>query len=317
MINSNKVILITWWAWFVGSNITRELVSKWFYNIYLLIRKSTNLERIIDIKEKINLSYVSLTDKTLLEEYINKIRPNIIFHLAADWANIWRNNKKILNLFETNIIWTINLVNACKNIWFEYFINTWSSSEYWEKDTAMKEVDLLEPNNEYWITKSTASMYASFIGKKYNLPIYTFRLFSVYWYYENKNRLIPTLILNYLKWTTPQLSNPNSVRDYIFIEDVVKFYLNVDKIKWDYWWIYNIWSWKQNSIENVVTTIKEILWSNINPIYWVIKPNQNEPKTWVADNNKIIDIFWNNFLSIKQWLKKTCKWVEKNFNYYK
>jgi len=62
----------------------------------------------------------------------------------------------------------------------------------------MNENDVLEPNNDYGITKAAATLYCSYIGNKEELPIYTFRLFSVYGYCEERRRLIPTLILNYL-----------------------------------------------------------------------------------------------------------------------
>lgn len=102
-------------------------------------------------------------------------------------------------LIETNIVGTINLINACKEVGFDYFINTGSNSEYGEKDHSMKESDLLEPNNEYGITKAAATMYCSYMGKKEQLPIYTFRLFAVYGYFEDTTRLIPSVMVSYIQ----------------------------------------------------------------------------------------------------------------------
>ena len=314
MISKNKKILITWASWFVGSNLVRTLIEKWFSNVYIIIRKSTNLWRINDIKNKINISTISLLNKKELDKYINKIKPDIIYHLASSWTSIWEN--WINELFETNILGTINLINACQRNWFDYFINTWSSSEYWEKKWPMSETDILEPNNDYWITKATASMYVNYIWKKYNLPIYTFRLFSVYWYYEDKKRLIPTLILNYLNNNSPKLSNPNSVRDYIFIEDVINYYLNIDKLQLNYWWIYNIWNWKQYKIFEIVDIIKKINKLNINPTYWKTKIKQHEPEKWLANINKTKTTFWIKHHDIHEWLNKTNNWFKNNILIY-
>lgn len=317
MINIDKIILITWASWFVWSNIVRNLVNSWYKNIHIIIRETTDLWRLNDIKEKINLSYVSLLDIEKLNNYIKILKPNIIFHLAAAWANIWRDNRWITDIFEQNIIWTVNLINACKEVWFEYFINTWSSSEYWEKKSPMNENDLLEPNNEYWISKSSATMYASFIWKKYNLPIYTFRLFAVYWYFEDKKRLIPTLLLNYINWQSPSISTPNSVRDYIFIDDVIKYYLSIDKLSWDFWWVYNIWNWIQYSIWEIVEIIKKISNSTLDPNYWTESIKQNEPKLWICDKNKTNNSFWMIPTWIDEWLNKTYKWFSDNLELYK
>jgi len=95
----------------------------------------------------------------------------------------------------------------------------------------MHESDLLEPNNEYGITKTCGTLYAAYIGKKYQLPIYTFRPFQVFGYYEDKSRLTPSLMVNYAQGIPPQLSKPDSVRDYIFIEDVVAYYMNIGRIE--------------------------------------------------------------------------------------
>ncbi len=317
MINKNKVILITWASWFVWSNLVRTLVNNWYNNINILARESSNFWRIKDILNKINISNISLLDNQKLNKYINNLKPNIIYHLAAAWANIWRDWRWIIEIFEQNTIWTINLINACKEVWFEYFINTWSSSEYGEKNTPMNENDILEPNNEYWVSKASASMYANFIWKKYNLPIYTFRLFAVYWYFEDKKRLIPTLILNYINWQSPNLTNPNSVRDYIFIDDVVNYYLNIDKLSWDFWWIYNLWNWIQYSIWEIVEIIKKISNSDISPNYWIEQAKQNEPKIWMSNNQKTNNKFWLNNISIEEWLKKSYKWYKENLEFYK
>lgn len=316
MIDKNKIILITWATWFVWSNLAKSLVKKWFKNINIIARKSSDFWRIKDIIKDIKISYVSLLDINNLNDYIIELKPDIIFHLAAAWANIWRDWRWVTEIFEQNTIWTINLINVCKEVWFNYFINTWSSSEYWEKNQAMKEDDILEPNNEYWVSKASATLYASFIWKKYNLPIYTFRLFAVYWYFEDKKRLIPTLILNYINWTSPNLSSPNSVRDYIFIEDVINYYLNIDKLIWDFWWIYNIWNGEQFKISQVVDIIKHYAKSNITPNYWIESIKQNEPKVWLSEQTKTSNQFQLEKTNLYEWLEKTFKWFENNFKYY-
>ena len=195
-------------------------------------------------------------------------------------------------------------MNICKKYWFEYFINSWSSSEYWKKDLPMCENDFLEPNNDYWFTKSLSTLYCKYIWESKKLPIYNFRIFSAYWYNEDSRRLIPTIISNYSLWISPNLSNPNSVRDYIFIDDIIYCYLNIDKFKWDYWWIYNLWSWIQYSIDEVVKIIKKIINSKIEPIYWKIKSTQNEPKSWVSNNHKMLKTFDLKIHSLEEWLKK-------------
>lgn len=291
-------------------------MTEWCEHIFLILRKESNIRRIQDIIDKVEVSYVSLVDEQEIHAFIEQTKPDIIYHLAAAGAYIGRDGRWIRDLFEINVMGTIHLINACQKVWFDYFINTGSNSEYGQKDQPMKETDVLEPNNEYWVTKASATLYASYIGKKYNLPIYTFRLFAVYGQYEDKTRLIPSLMLNYINDIAPNLSKPDSVRDYIFIEDVVEYYLNIDRIVWNFGWIYNIGNGKQYSIGQLVEEVKSIAHSDKMPIYWWTSIKQNEPKYWLSDNNKSISTFWLSETPIEIWLKKSFEWFKENQNLY-
>ena len=315
-IDTQKKILITWSNGFIWANLLRRLVSEWFKNIFVILRKDSNIWRIQDIIEKVTVSHVSLTDASWLDAFIEETKPDIIYHLAAAWAYIGRDGRWIQDLFDVNVMGTINLINACQKIWFEYFVNTWSNSEYGQKDHPMKETDILEPNNDYWVTKASATLYASYIGKKNNLPIYTFRLFAVYGYYEDTTRLIPSLMLNYINNVAPNLSKPDSVRDYIFIDDVVDYYVNIHKITWDFGWIYNIGNGKQYSIGQLVTTVKNIANSDKEPIYGWASVKQNEPKYRLSDNEKAISAFWLQATPIEIGLKKSFEWFKENQHLY-
>ncbi len=316
MISKDKKILITWGNWFIWANLVRKLVELWYTNVFLILRETSNLWRINDVINKIHIKYWTLTDKNSVEQIINEVKPEVIYHLAAAWAYIWRDGKWVNDLFTTNILWTINLLNACKEIWFENFVNTWSSSEYWIKDHPINENELLEPNNEYWISKASATMYCSYIWKKFQLPIYTFRIFSAFWPYEDKSRLIPSLMLKYINNESPNLSNPNSVRDYIFVDDIINYYLNIDQINWNFWEIFNLANWKQHTIWEMVDMVKKIANSNKEPNYGTTSIKQDEPKIWEANMSKTKANFNVSTISVESGLKVTFDWFVNNKHLY-
>jgi len=303
MIDKSKKILITWWAGFVWANLVRKLLNLWFSSLYLILREKSDTWRIDDILDRLYIIYGSINDSLFIDKCIDKIRPDIIYHLAACWTS-W-NTSSMDEILNNNVIWTINLVSACKNVWFEYFINTWTNFEYWEKTEPFSESDLLEPNSEYAVGKAMTSLYCSYIWRNYKLPIYTYRLFSVYWPYENSTRLIPSLMLNYINNIAPQLSKPDSVRDFVYVWDVIKYYLNVDYIKWDFWWIYNIWSWEQYSICDLVNYVKNIANSKIEPIYWSIPTKRKELWLYRSNTEKLDKTFNIKKISIYEWLKES------------
>jgi nucleoside-diphosphate-sugar epimerase len=157
------------------------------------------------------------------------------------------------------------------------------------------------------------------MAKKLNLPIVTMRLFAVYGYFEEKERLIPTIIKSCLTDTELKLSSPHSVRDFIFIEDVIAAYLaaikRIQKIKGE---IFNIGSDRQNTIDETVNIIKKITHSTIKPQYGQIEMAQYEPKNWVADISKIKNkLGWQPKYNLRGGLEKNIEWFKKNLSFYK
>jgi nucleoside-diphosphate-sugar epimerase len=183
----------------------------------------------------------------------------------------------------------------------------------------MKETDILNPDNLYGITKAAGTMYCQYMSKKLSLPIVIMRLFAVYGYFEDKDRLIPTIIKSCLTNTELNLSTPYSVRDFIFIEDIVDAYLkainNIKKIKGE---IFNLGTSKQAKIAQVVDLVKKLTHSSIEPHYGEVIPVQTEPKTWAADISKIRDLLnWQPKYSLEEGLKKNVEWFKEHLSLYR
>lgn len=304
MIDLKKRIFITGATGFVGASLLHRLISNWAQDIHILAREWSNFNRIASLLDKVTLHSFSLEDREETLRNLRQIHPEIIYHLAAAGTAVGRMPFGIDELIYMNILGSIHLIDAAVEVGCECFINTGSSSEYGQKNTPMSENDLLEPNNLYGISKAAVTQYASFIGKSRNFPIVTYRLFSVYWPLEDPSKLTSVLVSSYKNWNPPHLSNPDSVRDFIYIDDVVKCFLEADRVSNISGEVINIWSGIQSSIWELVYAIQNILQSPIDPVYWQQKINQNEPKYWVANNQKMKSIFQISPIHIKEWLKK-------------
>ena len=149
MISKKSTILLTGATGFIGANILRKLIDLQYTNIHIIIRKQSNIRRIQDIiqNESIHIYYGDITDKLDIDAIIKNIKPEYIFHLAVWGSKIGRDIMTEEELIVNNLLWTKNLLDTCVEVWFKTFINTWSSSEYWEKNISMSEDDRLEPNN--------------------------------------------------------------------------------------------------------------------------------------------------------------------------
>lgn len=309
-------VLITGGTGFIGANFVHKFCELG-YDVHIIVRKESNFWRINSIKDKTHIHYLDLNNYEKTESLLAQIQPEIILHFAA-YGTYPRKQQDIKLTVDTNLLGTINLVNAASKIKFKCFINTGSSSEYGIKQHSMKEDELLEPNTLYGVTKAASTMYCQYMAKSLNLPIVTFRFFSVYGYLEEKERLIPTVIKACLTNSELKLSSPFSVRDYMFIEDAFDAYLkaieNADKIKGE---VLNLSVGKQIDIAEIVNIITKITNSKIKPQYGQIKPAQTEPKTWVSDISKAKKLLnWQPRYDIETGLKKTVAWFKENMKVY-
>ena len=106
-------ILITGIQGFAGSYLAKYVIENNLAEVHGIVREKKENELLEELKE-IKSRYCDITEKEKLEKIIKKIKPEIIFHLAAQAsvANSLINPKET---FETNLFGTMNVLEAVKN----------------------------------------------------------------------------------------------------------------------------------------------------------------------------------------------------------
>jgi len=313
---NNKKILVTGATGFIGANLLHHLANLGL-KPYVMLRNKSNTWRINDIINGLRLSNVDISDREAVTSAIKEIKPHVIFHMATYGGYVTQIDHDLT--VRTNYLGTVNLLNACKASGFELFINTGSSSEYGIKSDPMKETDALDPVTEYGAIKAAASLYCQAMAKKEALPVVTLRIFSPYGYFEGPERLIPSVIRSCLRGEDPKLSNVESVRDFIFIEDVIDAFMKVINAKERaIGEVFNVGGGIQYSVGDVVNNIISLTGANVTPCWGSVPNPRNEPKCWQADILKAkIELKWSPVIPLTEGLKKTILWFRKNEVLYK
>jgi len=302
--------LITGGTGFIGANIVRRLLKEG-EAVHLLVRKDYRDWRIKDIKDRLGIHVADLRDREAVESMVGTIKPNIIFHLAAYGAYSFQTDTD--RMFQTNIIGTKNLVDACLKGGFSAFVNTGSSSEYGFKSKKTKESDCLEPNSYYAVAKAAATHYCCYVAKTYKVPIATFRLYAVYGPYEEPTRLIPTVIRHALKGQEIKMVSPDTGRDFVYIDDVVNAYLCLDKLRGQYGEIFNIGTGVQSTVYDVVSMVEGITQKKIDAKWNETPPRIWDTNIWVANVKKSQDVLkWRAKNNLRNGLSTTVDWFRKN-----
>lgn len=311
----SKKYLITGAAGFIGANLVRQLLKGDSSDIHIIEPIGTDLWRLRDVMDKIMVHSIDLADFERTTGLVKTVKPDIIFHLASFGGMPAQQDRDLI--FKINVHGTINLLEACKFVGFECFINTGSSSEYGKKNTPMKETDVLEPISDYAVAKAAATHYCLKEALTHALPIYTIRPFSVYGDYEAPSRLIPTVLQGFLTGQELHLSSPSNVRDFIYIDDMVNAYLMLAAQKPTDHYIFNIGSGVESRIAQVVDLVRELSGTLVNVQWQVTTPRPWEPLHWQANIERAQAVLgWQPIYSLKDGLARTMAWFENNQHFY-
>lgn len=306
-----KRVLITGASGFVGANLARTLLKSG-HEVHLLLREHHLDWRLQDIREHVSVTGADLRDADSIFRAVKQIRPEWVFHLAAYGAYSFQTN--VQDTLETNVQGTANLVQACLETGFEVFVNTGSSSEYGFKDHAPSEDELPEPNSYYAVSKVSATMFCRYTAESKKVRIPTLRLYSVYGPYEEPKRLMPTLIRCGLDKKFPPLVNPETARDYVYTDDVVRAYILAAQTSGiEVGAIYNVGTGRETKLREVVEIARKVLDIPGEPQWGSMESRIWDTGTWVADNRKIRDeLGWCPEYSFEQGFRSTVRWFEEN-----
>lgn len=312
---NKRSVFITGASGFLGANIARAFLKK-NYSVHILNRTKNISWRLKDIEKILKIHRGDVTNSKSLHAALHKSKPDYIIHLATYGAyHFQTESKKIVN---TNIVGTLNLLEASKDIPYKCFINTGSSSEYGYKNTSMKEKDYCDPESFYAATKLSAANICKVFAKLNNKPIVTLRLFSVYGPYEEKTRLIPTIIKSLILNEEIKLTKGNVRRDFIYIEDVINAYFlaikYAKKIRGE---IFNIGTGYEYTNSEVVQKLFKVTNKKTHVLKNSYPKRGWDTSHWKADISYTKkQINWKPMFTIDMGLKTAYSWFEKNIKYY-
>jgi len=308
-------VLITGATGFLGSNLARRCVHEGF-ETHVLTRKASNKWRINDILPDLIQHEADLLEYDRLVKILRETKPEVIMHLAA-YGTYPTTQKDVDKMIDTNFIGSTNLTRAAESVNYSCFINVGSSSEYGMKSSPMTETDLLEPMNLYGATKAASTLFLQTVARATGKPIVTARPFSIYGYYEEPIRLIPTAIWHCLRSRNLELTSGTRSMDFIFVEDVVEALMRLIDTSGICGQIVNLGTGRSHTVREVVEKIRSITHSNIDLLWGKLPMRDFTPDVWVANTAKIQELLkWKPKHDLDSGLRKTIEWMKDNSGLY-
>ena len=276
-----KRAIVTGPAGFVGANLVRRLVGDG-HDVHLFVHPESDLWRLEGLEDDTTLHTVDLEDRERVAELTAGVAADWVFHAAAYGAYPFQTDLR--RMISTNLVGTVNLVEAALAVGFESFVHTGTSSEYGVKDHGPGEDELPEPNSHYAVTKAAATLYCRHAARTHSAGLRVLRLYSVYGPWEEPTRLMPRLVVQGLRGGWPPMANPATARDYVYTDDVVDAYMAAATVAdQEPGTVYNIGTGVQTSLREVTGVARRQLPIAAEPVWGAMPDRIWDAGVWVAD----------------------------------
>jgi UDP-glucose 4-epimerase len=225
--------LITGILGFIGSNLAESLVSNGD-EVYGLVRRvaNRNLNVLGETIKDVTLVSGDITDYASTRNALKIANPDVVFHLAA-LSPVRDSFERPFEYQQANFTGTMNVAHSLLELpdSQKRKVIAASTAEVYgiQGNEPLKETLPLKPSSPYAVTKAAGDLYLQMMFNAFNLHGTVMRPTNSYGRKFEKNFMIEYLIDQMLKDETLYIGAPDSVRDYMYVEDHINAYLLVAK----------------------------------------------------------------------------------------
>jgi len=325
-----KSILITGGAGFIGSHVIRRMVTKYPGTRILNLDQLTyagNLENLKDVEKASNYHFIrgDITDAAFLEKLFQKEGIDGVIHLAAE-SHVDRSIANPMAFINTNIVGTVNLLNACRKVWGDmdgklfYHISTDEVYGSLGQEGLFTEETAYDPRSPYSASKASSDHLVRAYYHTYGLPVVLSNCSNNYGPNQFPEKLIPLAIHNILHTKPiPVYGKGENIRDWLYVEDhaaaIELIYQKGAKGR-----TYNIGGlneWKNIDLIRLLCRIMDEKLGRApgssEKLITFVKDRAGHDLRYAIDSSRIQDeLNWKPSLTFEQGLARTVDWYLEN-----
>jgi UDP-glucose 4-epimerase len=311
---SNKRILVTGGAGFIGSTLVRKLVEN-ANEVYVLDNLSSGYESNVMLNESVKFYNGDVRDESLVANLVKE--SDVIFHLAEFIPNTEKYGvghvvkfsvENPLAEFDVSCRGTLTVLEKAKE-YKRRLIFASTAAVYGEANTAyIKEVHETLPISPYGASKLCAETYVKLYQRIYELPTTILRFFNVYGPKQRKYvmyDILRKLAIN--PYELQVLGTGYEERDFIYVDDVIDALLMVAENEDTAGQIFNVGSGEATSLRDLVKTMMEVL--VLNPqIVFTNSSWKGNVRRLCADITRISELGFKPKYQLRAGIKSLTNW---------
>lgn len=334
---SNKTILVTGGAGFIGSALIRFLINETSHTVINLdkLTYAGNLESLASISTHRRYQFIQgdICDRELIDRLLTQYRPDIVMHLAAE-SHVDRSIDGSAEFIQTNIVGTYCLLEACRHYFARLDIEARATFRFHHVSTdevfgelgdtgLFTENSPYQPSSPYSASKAAADHLVRAWGRTYKLPVVLSNCSNNYGPYQYPEKLIPLILHKALAGESlPIYGDGQQIRDWLHVDDHVRA-LYLVALRGKLGETYNIGGGNEKTNLEVVTEICERLNTRIldkpqgiddfKQLITFVADRPGHDRRYAIDASKIAqELGWQPVQSFESGLASTLDWYINN-----